>query len=337
LTPSTTYYFRASATNAGGMANGSTLSFTTRGISDTALVFTDSALNITTTTATLKGIANARGLSVTSVFIHYSSDRALLEAGSGINATVTPNTINGTLFNSFSANVSGLTPNTTYYYRASATNLWSTVRGIIRSFTTSTPIQAPSVLTLPATDIGLNTAVLYGSVNPNGSQTSLITLKYSTIKADVDAGNGLSPIVNPTSISGFIPTLITANLTGLQPNTTYFYRASATTPGGVRNGATLSFTTISSADILVPSAFSPNGDGQNDILVPIALGIRSLSYFKIMNRWGQLVFETKELGKGWDGNFKGVPQPRDTYSWVIEALDVTGKVIRKSGGVLIMR
>jgi gliding motility-associated-like protein len=285
----------------------------------------------------LNGVVNAKGLSTTNIFIRYSSNFSLLESGSGISAVSNPNSVNGTTYMSFISNLSGLSPNTTYYYQVSASNLWSTAKSGIYKFTTSSPIQAPVVLTLPATDIGLNTAVLYGSVNPNGSQTSSITLKYSTIKADVDAGNGLSPIVNPTSISGFIPTLITANLTGLQPNTTYFYRASATTPGGVRNGATLSFTTISSADILVPSAFSPNGDGQNDLLVPIAVGIRSLSYFKIMNRWGQLVFETKELGKGWDGNFKGIPQPRDTYSWVIEALDVTGKTIRKSGGSLLVR
>ncbi len=337
LTPSTTYYFRASATNAGGMANGSTLSFSARNTRDTPFVYTNPATNITSNSATLTGTASAMGLSVTSVFIRYTTNRMLLESGGGVSALVYPSTVNGSLYTFLRADVMGLSSNTTYYFQASATNLWSTGKGAILSFTTSSPIPAPTVLTLPATDIGLNTAVLNGSVNPNGSQSSLTTLKYSTIKADVDAGNGLSPIVNPISISGFIPTLITANLTGLQPNTTYFYRASATTPGGVRNGATLSFTTISSADILVPSAFSPNGDGQNDLLVPIPVGIKSLSYFKIINRWGQLVFETKELSKGWDGNFKGVPQPRDTYSWVIEALDVTGKTIRKSGGCLLVR
>jgi gliding motility-associated-like protein len=102
-------------------------------------------------------------------------------------------------------------------------------------------------------------------------------------------------------------------------------------------GATLSFTTISNSDILVPSAFSPNGDGQNDILIPIVLGIQKFGYFRIMNRWGQVVFETREMGKGWDGTYRGNPQPMDNYSWVVEAVDVTGKSVKKNGGTLLVR
>jgi gliding motility-associated-like protein len=109
------------------------------------------------------------------------------------------------------------------------------------------------------------------------------------------------------------------------------------TPGGTVNGVTLSFTTLSKTDILVPAAFSPNGDGQNDVLIPITVGIQKFGYFRVLNRWGQVMFETREMGKGWDGNYRGNPQPMDTYSWIVEGVDALGKTIRKNGGVLLVR
>ncbi|WP_204306850.1 gliding motility-associated C-terminal domain-containing protein, partial [Klebsiella aerogenes] len=66
-------------------------------------------------------------------------------------------------------------------------------------------------------------------------------------------------------------------------------------------------------EIFVPSAFTPNGDGRNDILKPITVGITQLFYFRIYNRWGQLVFSTSSIGKGWDGTFGGVKQASGTY------------------------
>ncbi len=89
-------------------------------------------------------------------------------------------------------------------------------------------------------------------------------------------------------------------------------------------------------DILVPSAFTPNGDGKNDILRPITIGISRLSYFKVYNRWGQLLYTTSEFGKGWDGKFGGIAQPAATYVFVTEGSDYLGKpVFRKGTSVLI--
>jgi gliding motility-associated-like protein len=337
LTPSTTYYFRASATNAGGTASGATLSFTTAAPPVAPVVTTEPATDITTTTATLNGTVNARNFTTTALSIRYSTVKADVDGGGGTSVVVAPTSVSGNVSTTISGNVSGLTPSTTYYFIASATNAGGTANGATLSFTTATPIPAPSVITLPATQIALTTATINGSVNANGSQTSQITLKYSTIRSEVDAGNGLTPLVIPSYISGNATTPISAKLSGLLPNTTYFYRAAATTPGGFRTGVTLSFTTLSKTEILVPSAFSPNGDGQNDMLIPFTFGIRSLSLFKVMNRWGQIVFETKELGRGWDGNYRGSPQPPESYTWVVEGIDVTGKTIRKSGGSLLVR
>ena len=61
-------------------------------------------------------------------------------------------------------------------------------------------------------------------------------------------------------------------------------------------------------DLLVPTAFSPDGDGLNDIFQPILVGMRSLDAFMVYNRWGQLVYSTTQTETGWDGTFGGVPQ-----------------------------
>ncbi len=55
------------------------------------------------------------------------------------------------------------------------------------------------------------------------------------------------------------------------------------------------------SDLFVPKAWTPNGDGHNDKLYPLTLNIVELKYFRIFNRWGQLMFETNVLGFGWDG------------------------------------
>jgi gliding motility-associated-like protein len=65
--------------------------------------------------------------------------------------------------------------------------------------------------------------------------------------------------------------------------------------------------------------------------------IQELVYFKVFNRWGQMVFQTNEIGKGWDGTLKGVPQPTETYTWILQCIDVDGNIIKQSGRSLLIR
>lgn len=90
-------------------------------------------------------------------------------------------------------------------------------------------------------------------------------------------------------------------------------------------------------DLFIPSAFTPNGDGRNDNIKPIAAGIKNLRYFKIFNRWGQLMFSTSELGKGWDGNVSGKQQPSGTYVYEAKAEDYQGHFIFKKGTIVLIR
>ncbi len=87
----------------------------------------------------------------------------------------------------------------------------------------------------------------------------------------------------------------------------------------------------------LPNAFSPNGDGLNDIFRPIPVGIKSTEYFRVYNRYGQMVFETTQWLKGWDGTFMGKKQPIDAYVWMIKGLSRDGKIVEMKGQVLIVQ
>jgi gliding motility-associated-like protein len=91
------------------------------------------------------------------------------------------------------------------------------------------------------------------------------------------------------------------------------------------------------SDLFVPKAWTPNGDGHNDKLFPLTVNIKQLLYFRIFDRWGQLMFETTELGKGWDGMFKGKPQVMDVYTWTVEAIGEDGRRFKKAGNSVLLR
>jgi gliding motility-associated-like protein len=90
-------------------------------------------------------------------------------------------------------------------------------------------------------------------------------------------------------------------------------------------------------DIFVPKAFTPNGDGRNDKMFPFLVGLKELKVFRIVNRWGVIVFQTKNEQDGWNGTFKGAPQPMDAYTWEAEAIDFDGNIIRKKGTFTLIR
>lgn len=86
----------------------------------------------------------------------------------------------------------------------------------------------------------------------------------------------------------------------------------------------------------VPSGFSPNGDGANDLLHVLGYGIETMT-FKVYNRWGELVFETNDRYKGWDGTYKGEPQEMDAYGYLLDVTFFDGSKKFKKGNVTLLR
>ena len=94
---------------------------------------------------------------------------------------------------------------------------------------------------------------------------------------------------------------------------------------------------VESSYFLIPKAFSPNDDLLNDRLSVKVAGSLQLSYFKIYNRYGQLVFETRNLNTAWDGKFKFMKQPGGTYIWLAEGKDMLGNTVNAKGAVVLIR
>lgn len=91
------------------------------------------------------------------------------------------------------------------------------------------------------------------------------------------------------------------------------------------------------ADILVPTAFTPNGNGNNDLFRPIPIGMKSVDIFRVYNRWGQMLYSGTGNGAGWDGRFAGKPQESATYVWYAEGVDYLNNTIKKKGTVILIR
>jgi gliding motility-associated-like protein len=92
-----------------------------------------------------------------------------------------------------------------------------------------------------------------------------------------------------------------------------------------------------SPSVFVPTAFTPNNDGLNDVVRPIAVGVKKINYFSIYNRWGQLVFTTTVNGKGWDGKISGREQNSGVFVWMVSATDYLDKPIFLKGTVTLIR
>ncbi len=86
----------------------------------------------------------------------------------------------------------------------------------------------------------------------------------------------------------------------------------------------------------IPNAFTPTGVG-NHTFKPAKRGIATLNYFRIFNRWGQVVFETTDIEKGWDGTFKGAEQPLGVYTYLISAITDSGQTFTREGNVTLLR
>lgn len=91
-------------------------------------------------------------------------------------------------------------------------------------------------------------------------------------------------------------------------------------------------------EIIVPSAFTPNGDKKNDLFFILDKKFAKLNYFEIFNRWGQLVYATTDLNAiGWDGTLNGKEQEVGTYAFKIMATDIYGNIKRLNGNVTLIR
>ncbi len=129
-----------------------------------------------------------------------------------------------------------------------------------------------------------------------------------------------------------------ATPTGFYPDTgTYRYNVHIKTPIGCEGDDSIRVWVVNQSSLFVPSAFSPNGDGLNDFLKLLSVGYAKVNYFRVFNRFGEAVFQTNDILKGWDGNHKGKKADIGTYFWVMSVTDRFGKDEMIKGDVTLIR
>lgn len=121
----------------------------------------------------------------------------------------------------------------------------------------------------------------------------------------------------------------------LDRSTTYI--VTAATAEGCEGSDDIIVKVFLKPELHVPTGFTPNGDGLNDVLKVIPVGIKELKYFSIYSRWGEMVFTTKNAEIGWNGIFKGKEQSSYVFVWEAEGIDYNGNIIFRKGTVTLIR
>ncbi len=117
----------------------------------------------------------------------------------------------------------------------------------------------------------------------------------------------------------------------------YVYTVNISSDAGCVGKDTIKILVVKDGGVLMPNAFSPNGDGVNDVVKPLLIGFTKLNYFRIFNRWGQAVFQTTNVGEGWDGLLNGKTTEVGTYYWVVSADKLDGSEDIQKGDLILIR
>ncbi len=179
-----------------------------------------------------------------------------------------------------------------------------------------------AVIPLPQIDAGNDTAAVLGQP----LQLAAISNEEVSFKWSPDV------YISNRSLADATVTITNSGIRSM----TYFVTAK-TYQGCISTDSVHIKIFTSKPDIFVPSAFTPDRNGVNDILRPITVGIAKLYFFRVYNRLGELLFETTKQGEGWDGFFKGKKQMAGTYVYAAAGIDYTGITISKKGTAVLVK
>jgi len=170
---------------------------------------------------------------------------------------------------------------------------------------------------------------IYGTDAFAGNDTITAALQ----PVQLQASGGISYEWSPST--GLSATNVANPIVTIDHNMTYYLRAY--TSAGCESYDTINVVIYEGPEIYMPTAFTPNNDGLNDVLTPFPVGLQRFDYFAVYNRYGQSIFYTSQPHKGWDGRFKGSIQPAGSYVWMVSGLDFTGKPMFRKGSVLLLK
>jgi gliding motility-associated-like protein len=222
---------------------------------------------------------------------------------------------------------------------------WSPSNAILSGGNTASPTVKPSSTTTFIVNVSNRqgcTAVdsVTVTVSPIGTVTSVANPTTIII--------GASSQITTTILPGYtykwspVDGLDNPNIANpvAKPKKTTTYTLTATSPDGCTRtlNLTINVTIPECAEpyIFLPNAFSPNGDGKNDVLY-LRSNIADRMTLIIYNRWGEKVFETSNQSVGWDGTFRGKILDPDVYAYYLSVTCIDGQTFMKKGNVTILK
>lgn len=202
-----------------------------------------------------------------------------------------------------------------------------------------------SVITTPIADITY-TVILTNAYGCTDTAHAVVTVRpngiiYLADSTTIYPGESyqLNPQTNCTSLMWFPPAGLSDPYI-VNPVATPLVNTKYVVIGRTEEGCIIKDSIniyVSTESLLaVPNAFVP-GSGANGMFKILKRGEAVLKHFRVYDRWGVIVFETTDIDKGWDGTFKGTPQPLGVYIYEIEAVTGTGRVFNKTGNVTLLR
>ena len=181
----------------------------------------------------------------------------------------------------------------------------------------------------------------------NTLQTTILNPSVELIDGSIGGYHYNWDFGDNSSVSGTINDVISdSSTTGIMTQLTHVYGDSGIFTISLQitddNGCSDTYEQTIEIDgdyiLFTPSAFTPNGDGKNDVFLPEGIGIgRDNFEFYVFNRWGELVFESYNPSVGWDGTYKGNNVKLDVYVWLIRTLDNKQQPHEYMGHVTVIR
>jgi gliding motility-associated-like protein len=170
---------------------------------------------------------------------------------------------------------------------------------------------------LPIVNAGYDLTIYFGEQTQLAAGTNAGIIYAWEPPTGLNYNNVPNPIASPKENTTYTVTVIDENQCRNTDSVTVFVR--------------------SDIPVIIPSAFSPNGDGRNDVFRVGNTSFHRLQEFRVFNRWGQEIFSTTDSKKGWDGTFKGVPQETGVYNYIIRVSYPDGRVEMYKGDVTLVR
>ncbi|MEJ7914295.1 MAG: gliding motility-associated C-terminal domain-containing protein, partial [Chitinophagaceae bacterium] len=204
--------------------------------------------------------------------------------------------------------------------------------------------------TLKLVQPGNTTTYRVIAVNTSGcADTGFIDVAVENFQLELSASTSAAPAGSTIYLKATSP--LPFRVLGWSPTALFINQAVNTQTMILRNSVMVSVWGITAAGcgdtahlklvsldsrLQVPSAFTPNGDGKNDLFRVSGQGILMI-HLQIYNRWGNLVFETRSGNEGWDGQFRNIPQPGAVYVYSLSARMLDGSSLVKKGSLLLLR